>query len=120
MRVTLVNLLITIHVVKTTSTGNIKPLNLYKQYLKMEIRTEIFLGDSKDELKKLADNSIDLIVTSPPYADQRKGTYGGIHPDKYVEWFFPISEQLLRVLKPTGLLFLILKKKLLKVREVHM
>jgi site-specific DNA-methyltransferase (adenine-specific)/site-specific DNA-methyltransferase (cytosine-N4-specific) len=37
------------------------------------------------------DKSIDLIVTSPPYADKRKDTYGGVHPDKYVEWFKPIS-----------------------------
>lgn len=56
----------------------------------MEITTDLYLGDSKKELKKLPDNSLDLIVTSPPYADQRKNTYGGIHPDNYVEWFLPI------------------------------
>lgn len=77
----------------------------------MEIRTDLFLGDSREELKKLADNSVDLIVTSPPYADQRKGTYGGIHPDKYVEWFLPISIELLRVLKPTGTFILNIKEK---------
>jgi len=77
----------------------------------MEVKTDIYLGDSKDELKKLHDNSVDLIVTSPPYADQRKGTYGGIHPDEYVEWFLPISEQLLRVLKPTGTFILNIKEK---------
>jgi DNA modification methylase len=44
----------------------------------MEIRTDIYLGDSKEQLKFLPDNSVDLIVTSPPYADQRKSTYGGI------------------------------------------
>lgn len=43
----------------------------------MEIRTEILMGDAKEELKKLSDNSVDLIVTSPPYADQRKSTYAG-------------------------------------------
>jgi site-specific DNA-methyltransferase (adenine-specific) len=80
----------------------------------MEISTDIFFGDSKDELKKLADNSIDLIVTSPPYADQRKGTYGGIHPDKYVEWFLPISVQLLRVLRPTGTFILNIKEKVVE------
>ncbi len=77
----------------------------------MEIKTEIFLGDSKDVLKRLSDNSIDLIVTSPPYADQRNGTYGGIRHDKYVDWFLPISEQLLRVLKPTGTFVLNIKEK---------
>lgn len=80
----------------------------------MEITTDIYLGDSKDQLKLLPDNSVDLIVTSPPYADQRKSTYGGIHPDKYVEWFLPISEQLLRVLKPTGTFILNIKEKVVK------
>lgn len=77
----------------------------------MEIRTCLYLGDSKKQLTKTADNSIDLIVTSPPYADQRKDTYGGIPHDKYVDWFLPISEQLLRVLKPTGTFILNIKEK---------
>lgn len=80
----------------------------------MEILTDIYLGDSKEKLKLLSDNSIDLIVTSPPYADQRKSTYGGIHPDKYVEWFLPISNQLLRVLKPTGTFILNIKEKVVE------
>jgi site-specific DNA-methyltransferase (adenine-specific)/site-specific DNA-methyltransferase (cytosine-N4-specific) len=77
----------------------------------MELKTDLFLGDSRKELKKLHDNSVDLIVTSPPYADQRKNTYGGITHEKYVEWFLPISEQLLRVLKPTGTFVLNIKEK---------
>lgn len=80
----------------------------------MEITTDIYLGDSKEQLKLLPDNSVDLIVTSPPYADQRKSTYGGIQPDKYVEWFLPISEQLLRVLKPTGTFILNIKEKVVE------
>lgn len=62
----------------------------------------------------LPDNSIDLLVTSPPYADQRKNTYGGIHPDGYVKWFLPISAQLLRVLKPTGTFILNIKEKVVE------
>ena len=77
----------------------------------MEIRTELYLGDCKKELLKFADNSVDLIVTSPPYADQRKGTYGGIHHNKYVEWFLPISQQLLHILKSTGTFILNIKEK---------
>ncbi len=80
----------------------------------MEITTDIYLGDSKEQLKLLPENSVDLIVTSPPYADQRRYTYGGIHPDDYVEWFLPISEQLLRVLKPTGTFILNIKEKAVK------
>jgi len=80
----------------------------------MEVKTELFFGDSASELKKLNDNSIDLIFTSPPYADQRKSTYGGIHPDKYVEWFLPISDELLRVLKPSGSFVLNIKERVVK------
>ncbi|MFC2355247.1 MAG: DNA-methyltransferase [Capnocytophaga ochracea] len=76
-----------------------------------KLTTNILQGDSAEVLKTLPDNSIDLIVTSPPYADQRKSTYGGIAPDKYVEWFLPISEQLLRVLKLTGTFVLNIKEK---------
>ncbi|MBS3943874.1 MAG: site-specific DNA-methyltransferase [Melioribacter sp.] len=74
-------------------------------------KTQIFLGDSKEILKDFESNSIDLIFTSPPYSDSRKNTYGGIHPDKYVDWFFPFSEQLYRVLKPTGTFVLNIKEK---------
>lgn len=80
----------------------------------MEIITDIILGDSRDVLKQLPDNSVDLIFTSPPYADQRKSTYGGIHPDKYVEWFMPISKELLRVLNPKGTFILNIKEKVVE------
>lgn len=77
----------------------------------MKIESQIYLGDCRDQLKRIQDNSIDLIITSPPYADQRKNTYGGIHPDNYVEWFLPISAELYRVLKPTGTFVLNIKEK---------
>lgn len=77
----------------------------------MAITTEIYLGDCREQLKQIPDNTVDLIMTSPPYADQRKQSYGGIHPDDYVSWFLPISEQLLRVLKPTGTFILNIKEK---------
>lgn len=69
----------------------------------------IILGYSETELKKLPDNSVDLIITSPPYADRRKNTYGGIAEDKYVEWFKLIAIEIKRVLKPTGSFFLNIK-----------
>lgn len=86
----------------------------YTLKVKMDFFPEIYLGDAKEELHKIPANSVDLIVTSPPYADQRKSTYGGIHPDKYVEWFLPITEQLLRVLKPTGTFILNIKEKVVE------
>jgi len=74
----------------------------------------IVCGDCEEVLRDLPDNCVDLIFTSPPYADCRKNTYGGIHPDKYVEWFLPKSEQFLRVLKPSGTFVLNIKEKAVK------
>ncbi|HQG53736.1 MAG TPA: DNA methyltransferase, partial [Bacteroidales bacterium] len=80
----------------------------------MDIKTELYLGDCRKILKDLSDNSVDFIFTSPPYADQRKNTYGGIPRDKYVAWFLPITSELLRVLKPTGTFILNIKEKVVK------
>jgi site-specific DNA-methyltransferase (adenine-specific) len=72
---------------------------------------EIKHGDCGEVLREYADDTFDLIVTSPPYADKRKNTYGGVGPDKYVDWFLPLSAQFLRVLKPTGTFVLNIKEK---------
>ena len=77
----------------------------------MEIKHDLYLGDCEQILKQIPDDSVDLIFTSPPYADKRKKTYGGIHPDNYVDWFLPKTEQMLRVLKPSGTFTLNIKEK---------
>lgn len=76
-----------------------------------KIETDIRLGDCLKVLSEIPDNQFDLIVTSPPYADSRAKTYGGIKPDKYVEWFLPRTKEMLRVLKPTGTFILNIKEK---------
>lgn len=73
--------------------------------------TQLYVGDAADVLHGLADASVDLIVTSPPYADQRKHTYGGVAPDHYVAWFLPIAAELKRVLKPEGSFILNIKER---------
>lgn len=73
----------------------------------------IYNGNCRELLKDktfIMDNSVHLIVTSPPYSDRRKSTYGGIHPKEYVEWFLPLSEQMLRILKPQGSLIINIKE----------
>jgi len=72
---------------------------------------EIKHGDCLNVLADYPDNTFDLIVTSPPYADKRKNTYGGVAPEKYVDWFIPRSKQFLRVLKSTGTFVLNIKEK---------
>ncbi|MBL8156010.1 MAG: site-specific DNA-methyltransferase [Anaerolineae bacterium] len=72
---------------------------------------QIIMGDCQSVLPTIPAQSVDLIVTSPPYADSRKKTYGGVHPDDYVAWFLPISAELLRILKPSGTFILNIKEK---------
>lgn len=71
----------------------------------------IYLGDCEQVLKEVPDNSVDLIFTSPPYADQRRSTYGGVKPNDYVDWFMPKAAQFQRVLKPTGTFVLNIKER---------
>lgn len=77
----------------------------------MDFVDRIIHGDCEQVLKRFPDNSIDLIFTSPPYADQRKKTYGGIRPSEYVDWFLPKAKQFLRVLRPTGTFILNIKER---------
>lgn len=80
----------------------------------LDFKDKIICGDCEEVLKQLPDNCIDLIVTSPPYADQRKSTYGGIPVDKYVSWFIPKADQFLRVLKPAGSFILNIKERVVE------
>ena len=73
-------------------------------------QARILHGDCKDVLSSIDSDSVQLIVTSPPYAEARKHTYGGVPTDEYVEWFLPISKELMRVLKPTGTFILNIKE----------
>ncbi|RMH01132.1 MAG: site-specific DNA-methyltransferase, partial [Aquificota bacterium] len=71
----------------------------------------LYHGDCLKVLKTFPDESVDLIFTSPPYADRRKNVYGGIHPDRYVEWFIPIADELYRILKKDGSFVLNIKER---------
>ncbi|MCE2449580.1 MAG: site-specific DNA-methyltransferase [Candidatus Latescibacteria bacterium] len=71
----------------------------------------LYLGDCAEQLRHIASDSVDLVVTSPPYTNQRSATYGGVTPDGYVEWFLPIADELQRVLKPTGTFVLNIKER---------
>ena len=71
----------------------------------------VYIGDCLDEMRRLPSETVDLIVTSPPYADARKHTYGGVHPDEYVNWFLPRAVEMKRLLKPTGSFILNIKEK---------
>jgi site-specific DNA-methyltransferase (adenine-specific)/site-specific DNA-methyltransferase (cytosine-N4-specific) len=78
---------------------------------KGNVSAKVVNSDCIAFLKTLPDDSVDLVITSPPYADQRSSTYGGVKADAYVDWFTPISSEILRVLKPTGSFVLNIKEK---------
>lgn len=71
----------------------------------------IYHADCLDILKTLPADKINLVMTSPPYADNRKTTYEGVKTDKYVDWFLPISKELNRVLRPDGSFVLNIKER---------
>ena len=77
---------------------------------KLELDT-IIQGDCLTVLKSLPDSCINLIFTSPPYADNRKKTYKGIPTKEYVRWFLPLSSELKRVLKNDGTFVLNIKER---------
>ncbi|MBW1932802.1 MAG: site-specific DNA-methyltransferase [Deltaproteobacteria bacterium] len=61
-----------------------------------------YCADSLSILKELPSNSIDLVLTSPPFALRRKKSYGNVSPDKYLKWFWPFALEIYRILKDTG------------------
>ena len=61
-----------------------------------------YLGDAIQLIEHLPDSSVNLIVTSPPFALKRKKEYGNVDPEQYVSWFSPFADQFLRVLKEDG------------------
>ena len=64
---------------------------------------KIYKGDSLELLKKLNDNSVDLVITSPPYSTIKTYiTDTGVPADDYVDWFIPYCKEIERVLKPSG------------------
>lgn len=74
------------------------------------MQANLLLGDCLEQMRSLEDDSIDLVLTSPPYADRRKKQYGGIQASEYIDWFKPIAEEIKRVLKPSGSFILNIKE----------
>ena len=77
----------------------------------MKNHNSILLGDCKKLCSSIPDNSIDLIFTSPPYADARKAQYGGIHPKDFAGWLLERTNEFYRILKPQGTFILNIKER---------
>lgn len=59
-------------------------------------------ADALDVLRQLPDDSVSLVLTSPPFALRRQKAYGNVAATEYVDWFWPFAEQIHRVLRPDG------------------
>lgn len=61
-----------------------------------------YLGDSREVMKQLPDNSVNLVVTSPPYALHFKKAYGNVSKEDYVQWFLQFASEVKRILTDDG------------------
>jgi len=61
-----------------------------------------YVGDGLDLLKRMPSESIDLAITSPPFALQRQKEYGNLDQNEYVDWLLMFAPEVKRVLKKIG------------------
>ncbi|MEG9861859.1 MAG: DNA methyltransferase [Parvularculales bacterium] len=81
--------------------------------MKPKALNKIYVGECEvllPDTRLFPDRSVNLIVTSPPYAEKRKISYGGVRESEYVEWFLPIAKELHRILKDDGSFILNIKE----------
>jgi len=64
------------------------------------MHADLRVGDSLAGMRSVQAGTVDLVFTSPPYADLRG--YSRIHPDDYVAWLLPFTREIKRLLKPDG------------------
>lgn len=61
-----------------------------------------YVSNALDILRRLPEESVKLVVTSPPYALHFKKEYGNVDKESYVSWFIPFAREIKRVLKKDG------------------
>jgi DNA modification methylase len=61
-----------------------------------------YRGDSLDVMRGMPADSVDLVMTSPPYALHFKKEYGNADQANYINWFSPFAVEVRRILKPSG------------------
>jgi len=65
-----------------------------------------YCANCLDVLQTIPSTSIDLVLTSPPFALRRKKSYGNVSAEEYCDWFWPFAREIARILKPRGSLVL--------------
>ena len=77
-----------------------------------------YLGNSLDLMQGIESRSVQLIMTSPPYALQKKKKYGNKGSGEYVNWFLPFAEQFKRVLTEEGSIVIVIGGSWVKGKPV--
>lgn len=80
---------------------------------------QAYVGDAGKLLPHLPDASVDLVLTSPPFALQRQKEYGNVSQDTYVDWLLSFCSEVYRILKPSGSFVVDLGGAYLKGRPVR-
>ena len=62
----------------------------------------IYHANSLDYMQYLPNETVNLIMTSPPFGLVRKKDYGNVDAHEYLDWFKPFAEQFYRILAPNG------------------
>lgn len=73
-----------------------------KQAYYSTLQGAAYWGDSLEFMQQIPNESIDLVMTSPPFALKRQKEYGNVHALDYVNWFLPFAEQMKRIIKNDG------------------
>ena len=71
-------------------------------YLYATDRGKAIVGDSLELMKKIPDNSINLVITSPPFALQRQKEYGNKEQTEYIDWILDFTQEVQRIIKEDG------------------
>ena len=73
----------------------------FEPYYETE-RGKAYCEDSLQVLSSIRASSVDLVLTSPPFALRKKKSYGNVSADSYIDWFMPFAKEIHRILKPDG------------------
>lgn len=61
-----------------------------------------YIGNSQELLHELPDGSVNLVMTSPPFALQRQKEYGNLDQHDYIDWFLEFARIVRRKLSDDG------------------
>jgi DNA modification methylase len=65
-------------------------------------RGQAYRADALDVLRAMPEDSVSLVLTSPPFALRRQKAYGNVTPGEYLDWIWPFAVEIHRVLRPDG------------------